>query len=78
MRVLSKYLRYNICISYTKLHTAKEIFDEKDESSVAFINFDCVALINRLEAIVILDTGASSHLTPHQKMLRKLLFFYLA
>ena len=55
----------------TKANTAKETSGEGDEHSVAFIIFDCVALIkDRSEVIVILDTSASSHMTPHQRMLR--------
>jgi hypothetical protein len=55
-----------------KANVAKEVSsDEKDESPIAFMNFDYSVLSKEFsEAIVILDTGASSHMTPHKNMLR--------
>ena len=44
---------------------------EKTNEEIAFINFDCTAFIrDSLGATVIIDTGASSHMTLHQSMLK--------
>ena len=43
----------------------------KSDGSVAFINHDCVAFIkDSTGATVIIDTGVSSHMTPHQNLLK--------
>ena len=45
--------------------------DRKSDELVAFINYDCVAFIKDSPgAIVIIDTGASSHMIPHQNLLQ--------
>ena len=49
----------------------EESSDGKSDGSITFINFDCATLIkNILGATVILDMGASLHITPHQDMLK--------
>ena len=55
-----------------KACTAEEASDkEDDESLIAFINFNYMALImDTSEAVVIIDTCASSHMMHHQKLLR--------
>ena len=43
--------------------------DGKSDESVAFINYNCVAFIkDSTGATVIIDTDASSHMTPHQNL----------
>lgn len=55
----------------SKVHTPEEASDEEDEIPITFINFNCAALIkDRSAAAIILDMGASSHMMPHQKLLR--------
>ena len=45
--------------------------DEKSDESIAFINSDCVAFIkDSTGATVIIDTGASCHMTPHKNLLK--------
>ena len=45
--------------------------DGKLDGSIAFINFDCTAFIKDSSgATVIINTGASSHMTLHQNMLK--------
>ena len=45
--------------------------DKKSDGSVTFINYDCIAFIkDSTGATVIIDMGASSHMTPHQNMLK--------
>ena len=61
----------------SKENTAEETSaEEGDESFVTFINFDCVALLKDRSEAIILDTGASSYMIPHQKMLRKYILFF--
>ena len=41
------------------------------DESVAFINYDCVAFIkDSTGETVIIDMGASSHMTPHKNLLK--------
>ena len=45
--------------------------DGKSDESVTFINYNCVAFIkDSTGATVIIDMGASSHMTPHQNHLK--------
>ena len=45
--------------------------DGKSDGSIVFINSDCAAFIkDSMGATVIIDMGASSHMTPHQNMLK--------
>ena len=45
--------------------------DGKSDESIAFINSDCVTFIkDSIGATVIIDTGASMHMTPHQGLLK--------
>ena len=45
--------------------------DGKSDKSVPFINYNCVAFIkDSTGATVIIDTVASSHITPHQNLLK--------
>ena len=45
--------------------------DGKSDESITFINFDCVAFIkDSTGATVIIDMGASMHMTPHQGLLK--------
>jgi transposase InsO family protein len=54
-----------------KANTAEEVSsDEKDDNPIAFTNYDCAALNSSTpEAVIILDTGASSHMTPYRNLL---------
>ena len=54
------------------MNAAKESSsDGKSDGSVAFINYDSVALIkDSTGATVIIDIGESSHMTPHQNLLK--------
>ena len=46
--------------------------DGKSDGSIAFINSDCVAFIKESTgATIIIYTGASSHMMPHQYMLKR-------
>ena len=55
-----------------KVNAAKEEYsDGKSGGSITFINFNCATLIKDSSgATVILDTGVSLHMTPHQDMLK--------
>ena len=55
-----------------KANAAKESSDgENSDESIAFINFDCAALIkDGSGSTIIIDTGASSHITPHKNLLK--------
>jgi hypothetical protein len=57
-----------------KANVAEETSSEekdKDESPVVFVNVDYAALGKEVsKSIIILDTGASSHMTPHKNLLR--------
>ena len=45
--------------------------DGKSDESIAFINYDSVAFIkDSTGATVIIDTDVSSHMTPHQSLLK--------
>ena len=45
--------------------------DGKSDESIAFINSHCVAFIkDSTGAAAIIDTGASTHMTPHQGLLK--------
>ena len=45
--------------------------DEKSDESIAFINYDSVVFIrDSTGATVIIDTGVSRHMTPHQNLLK--------
>ena len=45
--------------------------DEENGNTIAFINIDCAALIkDGSGSTVIIDTGASSHMTPHKNLLK--------
>ena len=45
--------------------------DWEDDNAIAFINIDCTALIrDGSSSTVIIDTGASSHMTPHKNLLK--------
>ena len=45
--------------------------DGKSDGAVTFINYNCVAFIkDSTGATVIIDTGESSHMTPHQNILK--------
>ena len=45
--------------------------DGKSDESVAFINYNCVAFIkDSTGATVIIDLSVSSHMTPHQNLLK--------
>ena len=45
--------------------------DGKSDGSVAFINYNCVAFIKEITgATVIIDMGVSSHMIPHQNLLK--------
>ena len=45
--------------------------DGKSDESIAFINYNSVAFIkDRTGATVIIDMGVSSHMTPHQSLLK--------
>ena len=50
---------------------ARVINGGKSDESIAFMNFDCAALIkDGSGSTVIIDTGASSHMTPHKDLLK--------
>ena len=55
-----------------KGNAAKESSDNgKLDESITFINYDCVAFIkDSTGATVIIDIGASSHMTPHKNLLK--------
>ena len=49
----------------------KVLVMEKLDGFIAFITSDCGAFIKDITgATVIIDTGASSHMTPHQNLLK--------
>ena len=54
------------------MNAAKESSsDGKSDGSIAFINFNCVAFIkDSTGATAIIDMGVSSHMTPHQNLLK--------
>ena len=54
-----------------KANTAEETSeDDEDEQLIAFMNFNCAALIKDNSGMTqILDTGASTHMTPHKNLL---------
>ena len=59
------------------MNAAKESSnDGKSDESVAFINYDCVAFIkDSTGATVIIGMSASSHMTPHQNILKNYQIF---
>ena len=49
----------------------KNSSDGKSDESIAFINYNSVAFIkDNTGATVIIDTGVSMHMTPHQSLLK--------
>jgi hypothetical protein len=51
-------------------NVAEESDSDNADDSIAFMNFDCTALIkDNSGATEILDTGASSHMTPYKELL---------
>ena len=55
-----------------KANVAKESSsDRKSDGLIAFINSNCAAFIkDSTGATITIDTGVSSHMTPHQDMLK--------
>ena len=53
------------------MNAAKETSeDDEDKQPIAFMNFDCAALIKDNSGVTqILNTGASTHMTPHKNLL---------
>ena len=53
------------------MNAAKETLeDDEDKQPIAFMNFDCDALIKDNSGVTqILHTGASTHMTPHRNLL---------
>ena len=54
------------------MNAAKECSsDGKSDGSIAFINSNCATFIkDSTGATIIIDMGASSHMTPHQNLLK--------
>ena len=53
-----------------KVNIANESLSNELDKPITFMNFDCTTLIkDGTETTQILDTGASSHMTPHKNLL---------
>ena len=53
-----------------KVNVANKSSSNEPDEPIAFMNFDCTALIkDGTGTTQILDTGASSHMTPHRNLL---------
>ena len=53
-----------------KANIANESLSDEPDEPIAFMNFDCATLIkDGTGTTQILDTGASSHMTPHKNLL---------
>ena len=52
------------------MNIANESSSDEPDEPIAFMNFDCTALIkDGIGTTQILDTGASSHMMPHRNLL---------